>query len=66
MATEPAAKIHCYGKSVRPGRKIGHVNLVGASAADVDSVRQRATIVASIIRDGRAPARTAQDSEETA
>lgn len=66
MATEPAAKIHCYGKSVRPGRKIGHVNLVGASAADVDSVRQRATIVASIIRDGRAPARTSQDSEETA
>ena len=66
MATEPAAKIHCYGKSVRPGRKIGHVNLVGASAAEVDSVRQRATIVASIIRDGRAPARTSQDSEETA
>ena len=66
MATEPAAKIHCYGKSVRPGRKIGHVNLVGASAADVDSVRQRATTVASIIRDGRAPARTSQDSEETA
>ena len=66
MASEPAAKIHCYGKSVRPGRKIGHVNLVGASAADVDSVRQRATIVASIIRDGRAPARTSQDSEETA
>jgi 5-(carboxyamino)imidazole ribonucleotide synthase len=66
MATEPAAKIHCYGKSVRPGRKIGHVNLVGASASDVDSVRQRATIVASIIRDGRTPARTSQDSEETA
>jgi len=68
MATEPAAKIHCYGKAVRPGRKIGHVNLVGASAGDVDSVRQRATAVASIIRDGRAPARTAAsgNSEETA
>jgi 5-(carboxyamino)imidazole ribonucleotide synthase len=67
MASEPAAKIHCYGKEVRPGRKIGHVNLVGASAADVDSVRQRATTVASIIRDGRAPARTSSgNSEETA
>jgi len=67
MATEPAAKIHCYGKAVRPGRKIGHVNLVGASAADVDSVRQRATTVADIIRDGRASARTASgNSEETA
>lgn len=56
LASEPAAKVHCYGKSVRPGRKIGHVNLVGPSTADVDSVRRRATMVASIIRDGRAPA----------
>ncbi|WP_350003806.1 5-(carboxyamino)imidazole ribonucleotide synthase [Pseudarthrobacter sp. WHRI 8279] len=56
LASEPAAKVHCYGKSVRPGRKIGHVNLVGSSTADVDSVRRRATMVASIIRDGRGPA----------
>lgn len=56
LASEPAAKVHCYGKSVRPGRKIGHVNLVGTSTADVDSVRRRATTVASIIRDGRAAA----------
>jgi 5-(carboxyamino)imidazole ribonucleotide synthase len=56
LAAEPAAKVHCYGKSVRPGRKIGHVNLVGASVADVGSLRQRATAVASIIRDGRLPA----------
>jgi 5-(carboxyamino)imidazole ribonucleotide synthase len=56
LASEPAAKVHCYGKSVRPGRKIGHVNLVGSSTSDVDSVRRRATMVASIIRDGRAPA----------
>ena len=56
LASEPAAKVHCYGKSVRPGRKIGHVNLVGSSTADVDSVRRRATMVANIIRDGRAAA----------
>jgi 5-(carboxyamino)imidazole ribonucleotide synthase len=53
LAAEPAAKVHCYGKSVRPGRKIGHVNLVGASTAEVESVRRRATAVAGIIRDGR-------------
>ncbi|WP_142061777.1 5-(carboxyamino)imidazole ribonucleotide synthase [Pseudarthrobacter sp. B4EP4b] len=56
LASEPAAKVHCYGKSVRPGRKIGHVNLAGTSTADVDSVRRRAAVVAGIIRDGRVPA----------
>jgi 5-(carboxyamino)imidazole ribonucleotide synthase len=56
LASEPAAKVHCYGKSVRPGRKIGHINLVGTSAAEVGSLRQRAARVASIIRDGRVPA----------
>lgn len=67
LASEPAAKVHCYGKSVRPGRKIGHVNLVGTSTADVDSVRRRATMVASIIRDGRAAVEEApQTFEENA
>lgn len=64
LAFEPAAKVHSYGKSVRPGRKIGHVNLVGSSVSDVDSVRQRATAVANIIRDGRKPEQTTL--EETA
>lgn len=64
LASEPGAKVHCYGKSVRPGRKIGHVNLVGTSTADVESVRRRATMVASIIRDGRASAETAPQTFE--
>lgn len=64
LASEPAAKVHCYGKSVRPGRKIGHVNLVGTSAADVDSVRSRASLVAGIIRDGRVPAGEPQQTFE--
>lgn len=66
LAAEPAAKVHCYGKAVRPGRKIGHVNLVGSSTADVDAVRQRAGAVANIIRDGRPQAGTAGTSEENA
>ncbi|WP_426998623.1 5-(carboxyamino)imidazole ribonucleotide synthase [Pseudarthrobacter sp. N5] len=64
LASEPAAKIHCYGKEVRPGRKIGHVNLVGTSAADAASLRHRATRVANIIRDGRIPAETPPGTSE--
>lgn len=39
----PDAKIHLYGKSFRPGRKIGHVNMTGA---DVHSVRRNARAAA--------------------
>lgn len=39
MARDPEAKVHLYGKSVRPGRKIGHVNVCGA---DLDTLRVRA------------------------
>ena len=35
MAREPELKVHLYGKSVRPGRKIGHVNLSGDDLADL-------------------------------
>jgi 5-(carboxyamino)imidazole ribonucleotide synthase len=67
LASEPAAKVHCYGKSVRPGRKIGHVNLVGSSTEEVDALRRRASRVAAIIRDGRFPAdEPARISEEKA
>ncbi|MET4002930.1 5-(carboxyamino)imidazole ribonucleotide synthase [Arthrobacter sp. UYCu511] len=52
LAAEPSVKVHSYGKSVRPGRKIGHVNVIGAKHDDVTAVRARATTVANIIRDG--------------
>jgi 5-(carboxyamino)imidazole ribonucleotide synthase len=39
MARDPEAKVHVYGKEVRPGRKIGHVNVSGTAAADL---RERA------------------------
>ncbi|RMI45616.1 5-(carboxyamino)imidazole ribonucleotide synthase [Streptomyces triticirhizae] len=35
MARDPALKIHMYGKDVRPGRKVGHVNTFGDDLADV-------------------------------
>lgn len=39
MARDPALKIHLYGKGVRPGRKIGHVNVSGG---DLVGLRGRA------------------------
>lgn len=53
LAAEPTAKVHSYGKSVRPGRKIAHVNVVGSPHDDVAAVRARATTAATIIRDGK-------------
>jgi 5-(carboxyamino)imidazole ribonucleotide synthase len=55
LAAEPDVKVHGYGKSVRPGRKIGHVNVVGRHASDVDVLRTKAARVAAIIRDGSDP-----------
>ncbi|MFC7672757.1 5-(carboxyamino)imidazole ribonucleotide synthase [Mycolicibacterium sp. GCM10028919] len=49
FARMPDAKVHLYGKSERPGRKIGHVNVVGAADGSLDDaeyvagVRERAT-----------------------
>jgi 5-(carboxyamino)imidazole ribonucleotide synthase len=55
LAAEPDVKVHGYGKSVRPGRKIGHVNVVGRKGPDVDELRRKASRVAAIIRDGADP-----------
>ncbi len=52
LAAQPRAKVHAYGKSVRPGRKIGHVNVVGVPGEPVEGLRRAATEAASIIRDG--------------
>jgi 5-(carboxyamino)imidazole ribonucleotide synthase len=44
----PEARVHLYGKGERPGRKIGHVNILGAPAGSPDDdayvadVRERA------------------------
>lgn len=52
MAGDPAVKVHFYGKSVRPGRKIGHVTIIGDSGDDLDAVRDRARRAASYLRWG--------------
>ena len=50
LAHDPAVKVHLYGKEVRPGRKLGHVNLTGAGspAALVARARHAADFIAGI------------------
>ncbi len=47
LARDPGAKVHVYGKDVRPGRKIGHVNV---SSDDLDEARSRARHAADYLR----------------
>ncbi|MFC7790038.1 5-(carboxyamino)imidazole ribonucleotide synthase [Microbacterium sp. MAHUQ-60] len=42
MTEHPEAKIHTYGKSPRPGRKVGHVNVTGDDLDDVVYVARAA------------------------
>lgn len=46
---EPGAHIHLYGKSVRPGRKVGHVTACGD---DAEHARRTARRAARILQDG--------------
>lgn len=46
MARDPKLRVHLYGKDVKPGRKVGHVNAYGA---DLDSVRERARHAAAYL-----------------
>ena len=52
MAADPAVKVHFYGKEVRPGRKIGHVNITGGADDSVESLRDRARRAAGYLRWG--------------
>lgn len=44
MADQPSAKLHNYGKEPRPGRKVGHVTVIGD---ELDDVMARARAAAS-------------------
>ncbi len=47
LARDPHLKVHLYGKSVKPGRKVGHVTAYGD---DLDDVRERARHAAAWFR----------------
>lgn len=51
-ALDPGAKVHLYGKGVRPGRKLGHVTVSGDDLADV---RRRAVAAAAVLRGDTTP-----------
>lgn len=48
MSAHPTARIHTYGKTPRPGRKVGHVNVSGD---DLDDVVYEARAAASFFLD---------------
>ncbi|MGX6602650.1 5-(carboxyamino)imidazole ribonucleotide synthase [Micromonosporaceae bacterium Da 78-11] len=50
FAEDPGARVHLYGKQVRPGRKIGHVTVLGD---DMTSVRARAARAAQWLQEGK-------------
>jgi 5-(carboxyamino)imidazole ribonucleotide synthase len=47
LARDPGLKIHTYGKAVKPGRKIGHVTVLGE---DFDDCVERARHAAAYLR----------------
>ncbi len=52
-ALDAGAKVHLYGKDVRPGRKLGHVTVTGS---DLPDVRRRARAAAAVLRGDDVPA----------
>lgn len=60
MEGDPELKVHLYGKTVRPGRKVGHVTLLGE---DPQELLERAHRAEAIIIDG---GHGAPGTEETA
>jgi 5-(carboxyamino)imidazole ribonucleotide synthase len=49
FAAYPDARVHLYGKQTRPGRKIGHVTVLGS---DMDELRARAAGAARWLQEG--------------
>jgi 5-(carboxyamino)imidazole ribonucleotide synthase len=46
FARFPDVHVHLYGMQERPGRKLGHVNFLGDSVADMRALAERARLAA--------------------
>ncbi len=46
VLADPDVRVHLYGKGVKPGRKVGHITVLGA---DVDAARRSARAAAAIL-----------------
>ena len=53
FARMPDARVHLYGKGERPGRKVGHINFLGAEKADLAMLRERAELAAHWLSHGQ-------------
>jgi len=53
LARMPDARVHLYGKAERPGRKIGHINLLGADPTELTKLRERAELAAHWLSHGQ-------------
>jgi 5-(carboxyamino)imidazole ribonucleotide synthase len=53
FARMPDARVHLYGKVERPGRKVGHVNFLGADPAGLVQLRERAKLAAHWLSHGQ-------------
>jgi 5-(carboxyamino)imidazole ribonucleotide synthase len=42
LAVSPDVRVHLYGKSVRPGRKLGHVTVCGGDLAEAKALAEEA------------------------
>ena len=51
LAAHPQAKVHLYGKDVRPGRKVGHVNVVADHGLSLEEAVRTAESAAALLRD---------------
>ena len=53
FARYPDARVHLYGKDERPGRKIGHLNLLGTDLKGAAALRERAECAAHWLSHGQ-------------
>jgi 5-(carboxyamino)imidazole ribonucleotide synthase len=53
FARMPDARVHLYGKTERPGRKVGHINFLGADIAGLAKLRERAELAAHWLSHGQ-------------
>lgn len=56
FARMPDARVHLYGKTERPGRKVGHINFLGTHAdgrQDLAELRERAELAAHWLSHGQ-------------
>lgn len=66
LGAQPGIKIHNYGKAVRPGRKIAHLNGISDDGETLAGLRARVATAAAIIRDGATSPAAGQQSDNEA